>query len=211
MLFFIGLLAGIVPLLVMKAKGSARRIATRDTVLALISLVTLFALSRAAPATAAATQEHQGAVNAAMVLYILLAGIINGATLLIPGLSGAFLLLVMGLYPLVIYSISSVGAYISDPGNFALLRDILIVLAPFVIGGLAGCIGIARLMEKLLRDYHESAYAVILGLVLGSVVILAMDPIVYQSGTSPVSIVIGIIMLCAGCCAAYIMGKRSEK
>jgi len=211
MLLFMGLLAGIIPLLALKAKGATRRIAPREVVLAVVSMLALIALSRAVPAPTAESPEYPGAVNVVLLLLILLAGFINGATLLIPGLSGAFLLLIMGLYPLIIHSISSVGTYIGDPGNFALLQDTLIVLAPFGIGGIIGCIGIAKLMEKLLRDYHEAVYAVILGLVLGSIVVLALDPIVYQSGISAASIVIGIVMFFAGGFAAFIMGKRCEK
>jgi putative membrane protein len=211
MLFFIGLLLGIVPFVALEARGPERKVAPREVALAALSLVALFALSRIAPAAIEDPADTVSAMNVALVLYVLFAGILNGATLVIPGLSGAFLLLIMGLYPLVIYSISSIGVYISNPGNFPLLWDICLVMLPFGIGGVAGCLGMARLMEKLMRDFHRSVYAVILGLTLGSVVTLLQDPIVYQSGTSAASIAAGAAAFCAGFATAFILGKRGEK
>jgi putative membrane protein len=208
MLFFMGLLLGIVPLIFLKAKGSGPRIAPRELVLAIISMFVLYAFSRVVTATALTPTEAINNMNMALVLYIFLAGIINGATLVIPGLSGAFILLVMGLYPLVIYSISLIAVFLGDMGNSSLLLDICIVLLPFGLGAVIGCLAMARLMEKLMRNFKKAVYAVILGLLLGSLITLLQDPVVYQSGTSNISIIAGLVMFCLGSAASYILGKR---
>ena len=210
MLFFMGLLAGTVPLVASKAKEPARKIALREVVLIVVFLAAMLALSRFVTVPSADPAEAIGAMNAALVLYVLLAGIINGATLVIPGLSGAFLLLIMGLYPLVIHSISSVGVYLGDPGNFSLLLNIGIVLWPFGIGGVIGCLAMAKLMEKLMRDFHESVYAAILGLILGSLITLLLDNVIHGGGASVVSIAVGVIVFCIGCAGAYLLGKRCD-
>ena len=210
MLFFMGLLAGTVPLVASKAREPARKIALREIVLIVVFFAAMLALSRIVTVTAADPAEAIGNMNAALVLYVLLAGIINGATLVIPGLSGAFLLLIMGLYPLVIHSISSVGVYLGDPGNLSLLGDICIVLLPFGFGGVVGCLGMARLMEKLMRNFHESVYAAILGLILGSLVTLLLDNVIYGGVTAVVSVVVGVIVFCIGCAGAYLLGKRCD-
>jgi len=207
MLFFMGLLIGIIPLVAAKAKVAAKGRAPREFVLAIVAMFSLFLLSRMT-ASVVNPADNTGATNTVLVLYVLVAGIINGATLVIPGLSGAFLLLVMGLYPLVIGSISSIGELIGHSGNIALLQDVLTVLLPFGIGGIIGCLSMARLMEKLLRDYHEAVYATILGLIAGSVLTLSMDPLVYHSGVTALSLAAGAVTLCAGCALSYIMGKR---
>jgi len=211
MLFFMGLLAGTVPLISSKAKGQASKIAPREIVLASVSFLTLTVLSIAVNAASVNPEYAIGAMSVPLVLFVLLGGIINGATLVIPGLSGAFILLVMGLYPLIIYSISSIGYYVTNVGNLLLLRDIAIVLLPYGLGALIGCLAMARLMEKLMRDFHESVHAIILGLILGSFAILVKDPLVFQSGASVILFVAGALTFCAGFAAAYILGKKSSR
>jgi len=217
MLFFTGLLAGMIPLIAAKAfarpgrraeRPPSRRVTPSKIALTLLSLAALVVLSRAVNVTALDPEHALRAANVPLLLYILLAGIINGATLVIPGFSGAFVLLVMGLYPLVISAISSVGVFFQDIGNFALLRDIVIVLLPFGIGGVAGCLGMARIMEKLLCDFNEAVYAVIFGLLLGSIVTLLAGHVIVQSDLPVFSVIIGVVMFCVGSAAAFILGKR---
>ena len=208
MLLFIGLLLGIVPLIYSKAKGAAPRIALREITLAVISLFALYALSRVVNVTALNSADALSYINIGLVLSVFLAGIINGATLVIPGLSGAFILLIMGLYPLVIYSISSIAVFLGDLGNISLLRDIAVVLLPFGAGALFGCLGMARVMEMLMRNFPKAVYAVILGLILGSVITLLHDPLVYQSGTSIAFLIVGGLTFLSGCVVSYILGKK---
>ena len=214
MLFFTGLLVGIVPLITAKARGSnAAGIPPRKIVLAVLSLAALVALSRAMTQTVANPAEAIAAVSVSLVLYILVAGIINGATLVIPGLSGAFILLIMGLYPLIIHAVSSIGEFFLDMGNMSLLRNSAIVLLPFGGGALVGFLAMARLMEKLLRDFNEDVYAVILGLLLGSVIILLKDLFFSNGGTAALLpplpfLVAGALTFCAGCAAGYLLGKK---
>jgi putative membrane protein len=210
MLFFMGLLLGIVPLVFSKAKGVAPRIALREILLAVFSMSALYVLSRAVNETVVNPGDAIKAVNTVLILYIFLAGLINGATLVIPGLSGAFILLIMGLYPLIIYSISSIGTFFTDMGNFSLLRDICLVLLPFGIGGLIGCLCMARIMEKLMRSFNKSVYAVILGLLLGSVISLFQKPLMFQSGTSIILFIAGVVTFCVGFTVAYRLSKIHE-
>ncbi|MCL2233597.1 MAG: DUF368 domain-containing protein [Treponema sp.] len=210
MLFFTGLLAGMIPLVAAKARGpiaEKKLPEPRKIVLAAFSLLVLFAASRLMSTGAVAPAEALAAANAPLLLSIFLAGIINGATLVIPGLSGAFILLIMGLYPLVIFAISSVGDFLLDMGNVSLLRNIAIVLLPFGTGALLGLLGMARIMEKLMRDFPEEVYAVILGLLLGSLVVVVKDLFAGQeAGAAPLAA--GVLTFCAGCAAAYVLGKR---
>jgi putative membrane protein len=206
MLFFIGLLAGIIPFVFSKTKGAAPRIALREIVLGLFSLLILPALSFGITTGNFAASTG----NPTITLYVFFAGIINGATLVIPGLSGAFILLVMGLYPLVISSVSSIGVFIGGFGDISLLRDISIVLLPFGIGALFGCLGMARLMEKLTRYYCEAVYAVILGLILGSIITLIHDQIINFSDISIISLIAGAITFCTGCATAYTLGRKQR-
>ena len=209
MLFFTGLLAGVVPLVAAKAKGQNPGAAPRKIVLMLFSLAALIALSRAMTGTVVNPADAMDSMSFYLVLYVIAAGIINGATLVIPGLSGAFILLIMGLYPLIIYAVSYIGYFFLDMGNVLLLRNSAIVLLPFGAGALAGFFVMAKLMEKLLRDFHEDVYSVILGLILGSVITILKDLLSTAQGDTPVLfLAAGAVMFCAGCAASYILGKR---
>ena len=206
-LFFTGLLAGTIPLVATKAKGSAQRIMPREIFLSAFFLTALVALSLIVTADTIYPTDALNAMTVGLALFVFFAGIINGATLVIPGLSGSFLLLIMGLYPLIIYSISSIGSFFGEPGNFLLLRNISMILLPYGIGALVGCLGMARIMEKLMRNFHVSVYAAILGLLLGSLFILTRDHLL--GGSIPIAVlVIGIALFCIGCVLSYILGKK---
>jgi len=210
MMLFKGLLAGIVPLIALKTKKPEQKVSIREITIAALFLAALIAVARLGAVPETDPAEAGGAMNVALVLYVLLAGIINGATLVIPGLSGAFLLLIMGLYPLVIQSISSVGVYMGNLGNMSLLAEIGVVLIPFGVGGVIGLLGMARLMEKLLRDYREAVYAAILGLVIASLITLFLDFTIGGRGLPAAAIATGIILFCLGGVAAFFLGKRCD-
>ncbi|MCL2226886.1 MAG: DUF368 domain-containing protein [Oscillospiraceae bacterium] len=210
MLFFVGLLAGIVPLTYAYAKGAEKRIAPREIALAAIAMVGLYFLSTGFTGPEIVPADSAGTVNISVILVLFVAGIVNGATLVIPGLSGAFILLVMGLYPVIISTVSDIGTFLADPRNLELFFEICLVLAPFGIGALIGVLFMARLMEKLLRDYHKQVYAVIMGLVIASIVTLFQNPIVYQSGTSAPSIIAGAALCIAGFAIAFFLGKKAK-
>jgi len=208
MLLFMGLLLGVIPYVFSKAKGEAQKLGAREMILAIVPMLALFALSRGVTVTMVNPTETLGAMTMALMLYVFLAGAINGATLVIPGLSGSFLLLIMGLYPLIIYALASLGSFLLDPTDVTLLFHIFMVLVPFGIGALGGFFSMARLMERLIRDYSTAVYAVILGLVLGSAAALIEQPVLVQSGMTTAKMIAGAIMLCVGCVVSYLLGKR---
>ena len=207
LLFFAGLLAGIVPLIAIKAKGTTPWLAPRKIALALIAMIVLFALSGTRSTTVNPAYAI-GVMDLSVVLFLFLAGIINGATLVIPGLSGAFILLIMGLYPLVIYSVSHIGYFFLDIRNVSLLRDSAMVLVPFGVGALFGLLVTARIMEKLLRNFHDAVYAVILGLLLGSAILLLQDQIANRDDTPLLFLIVGAAAFCIGCVVSYLLGKK---
>jgi len=211
MLFFVGLLIGIIPLTYKYAKGSEKKIALREVLLALVALAFLYFITVGFTGPTINPNYADGGINFAIIAFLFIAGIVNGATLVIPGLSGAFILLIMGLYPVIISTVSDIGTYLTNPLNFELFFEILLVLAPFGLGALIGVIFMAKLMEKLLRDYHKQVYAIILGLIIASVVTLFQNPIIYQSGVSTSGIIIGAALCVAGFFIAFLLGKKAKQ
>jgi putative membrane protein len=92
-----------------------------------------------------ATPEHP--------LFIFLCGSIAICAMLLPGISGSFILLIMGKYA---YILSAVGKL-----------DLLVVL-PFVLGCLVGLLSFSRLLKWLLDRWHDTVLASLIGLLIGS-------------------------------------------
>jgi len=91
--------------------------------------------------------------------FLFIAGIISISAMILPGLSGSFILLVMGVYGYVV-------------GLINLLKEmdmsVLLPIGVFGVGLVLGLFSFARLMEYLLKKYHSVTMAFLIGLMLGS-------------------------------------------
>ena len=81
------------------------------------------------------------------------AGAIGIAALVLPGVSGAFILVLLGQYGRVIAAIASLD---------------VVALLPFALGALVGLATIARLLDLLLRRAMDVTMAALLGVILAS-------------------------------------------
>jgi len=109
-------------------------------------------------------------------LIILLSGIIAISGMILPGLSGSYLLLLMGNYTLIM--VDSVNAlyftitdlislnfdFIDDPERVYLLQ----VLFFFTLGSVSGLILFSNLLSSLLKNFKSLTIAIIVGFIAGS-------------------------------------------
>ena len=89
------------------------------------------------------------------LLFIFLCGAIAICTMILPGISGSFILVVMGKYDYMMSAVSNL-----DWG----------VLAVFALGCLAGILAFAKLLHWLLARWETQTMLVLTGFVLGSLV-----------------------------------------
>lgn len=82
-----------------------------------------------------------------------LAGALAICAMILPGVSGTYVLLLLGLYPTFLRAIT----------EFQIL-----VLASFGIGCVVGLLSFAHVLSWLLRTYHSATMAVLTGFLLGS-------------------------------------------
>ncbi|MDR0325062.1 MAG: DUF368 domain-containing protein [Oscillospiraceae bacterium] len=211
MLFFIGLITGIIPIIFTKIKDPGRGVKgfkpgqiAQIAVPVLVLAVTSYLKADEAVEAAAVIS----AMNIPYMIFIFFAGIAAAAALIIPGISGSFVLLLIGVYPLVTYSLDSIRRWLGDMGNMELLLDICKVMIPLGVGIIIGGLSMARLIEKLLKNYYKTIYSIIFGLLIGSVYALFNDPIVYQSGVSMWMTVIGIVTFLLGGVLSFTLGKK---
>ena len=90
--------------------------------------------------------------------YLVLCGVIAICSMILPGLSGSFILFIMGNYRLV-----AIDA-IND-------RDISI-LFPVIIGAVGGLIAFSHILSWVFKRYKDETISILTGFILGSVSIL---------------------------------------
>ena len=207
MMFFIGLIAGIIPIIFSKVKEPGKKLQPGGTALIGAPILLIVVLSGIKGMSVANPAEVIATIGLPQMLFLVLAGILAAAALVVPGISGSFVLLLIGIYPLATYSISSLRFLISEPGT-ELLTDIIKVLLPLGIGIIIGGLSMCRLIERLLERHYTTAYSIIFGLLTGSIYALLKEQIVTQSGAEPRTIVIAIITCVAGSILSYNLGKK---
>lgn len=110
-----------------------------------------------------------GALPVGWVTF-LVAGIIAAAAMVLPGISGSYLLLIFGLYvPLT----RGVKDFLSALKDFDMATAVPLafgVILPTGVGVLLGIVGLANGLTWLLERYRKPTLGVLLGLLLGSVV-----------------------------------------
>jgi putative membrane protein len=92
--------------------------------------------------------------------YVFLSGSIAVSALLLPGISGSFILLLMGMYTYVIPTVKS-ALKTFDP-------DQIIILVVFGSGMLVGMLVFARLLSWTFKHFHDLTLAVLTGFLIGS-------------------------------------------
>ncbi|MBQ7283970.1 MAG: DUF368 domain-containing protein, partial [Oscillospiraceae bacterium] len=174
--FFAGLVAGSIPLIYGMAK-SKRPVNKTDknyiiyTILAFALVIFLSTMKTAEGGTAVV-----GAVPVSLMIKAFFGGLIACAAMIVPGISGSFMLVLMGLYNVVIGYVALVKDFLLT-FDMAILVSIIKFCAPLGVGMLVGAILISRAIEFLMNKYHTETYYIILGLILGSLIGIFLDPI----------------------------------
>ncbi|MHC4817850.1 MAG: DUF368 domain-containing protein [Planctomycetota bacterium] len=94
-------------------------------------------------------------------LLLVVAGIAGASAMILPGVSGAYLLLVLGQYETILGAVDQ-----CKHGEFG---DALPVMLPVAIGVVVGIAGVSNLMRWALKHREKATLGVLLGLLLGSV------------------------------------------
>lgn len=90
-------------------------------------------------------------------IYMILCGIVAVCSMILPGLSGSYVLLLMGNYLLVLSAVSSF--------NFS-------ILVPLMIGCVVGLITLSRLLSYLFKNFKDQTIGTLAGFVAGSLLII---------------------------------------
>jgi putative membrane protein len=184
--FFIGVIAGSVPLVYNRVREpSSLRPSLLSVICAVLALAVMIVMAILRPDEGAAIYTE---LTLPLVGMLAFAGVLTAMAMIIPGISGAFLLLVTGLYLTVLQAVSDLN---------------ILLLMPFVFGVGVGLFAGAALVRFLLSKAPRETYGAVLGLVTGSVIVL------YPGGFGEGAVIIfSIISLLAGGIISFFLGKR---
>lgn len=104
------------------------------------------------------------------VLLFFLGGLAGAAAMILPGVSGGYLLLVLGAYVPILGGIDAFRAAVSVGDTAAVVSVGTGIILPVGAGVLAGIAGVSHLLRWLLDRYESATLGVLLGLLVGAVV-----------------------------------------
>ncbi|MBE5741017.1 MAG: DUF368 domain-containing protein [Clostridiales bacterium] len=144
-----------------------------------------------------------------MVFYFVLGGVVS-ITQIIPGLSCSALLMAFGQFGAILASI-----------HFDYLKAnplVIVTLLLLVIGFLIGLVVFSKLLNKLFEKKRDDTFTMIVGLSLGSIVTMFLNPDIYAAYTSWVSVGevfkylgIGVVLLAVGFIISYMLVRYQRK
>jgi putative membrane protein len=154
--------------------------------------------------------------------YLVLSGIAAVCSMILPGLSGSFILILMGNYELV--AIEAINDFRLD------------VLGPVFLGIVGGLLAFSHLLSWIFRNFRNHTLAVLTGFIAGSLIILwpwkepvfrvdQYGDILVRPDGSPViqnydrfipdtlttEVVVAIFLMIAGYLTIWIIEKMAEK
>lgn len=182
---FMGLILGSLPYIMKHSALKAFKL--RYLVLALLGLVIVIGMGlmpepeKSLPITELTLQSAALLFGAAFLASI---------AMVIPGISGSFLLLLMGMYSAM-------------QNAFSTLNTPIMFL--FVSGTILGVVCVSKTISALLRRFHTATYSVITGLVVGSALIL------FPGFSSGKHLLIDVFSFAIGLCLSLFLGTNTKE
>jgi len=130
-------------------------------------------------------------------LYIIFGGFLAVSAMFLPGISGSFILYLIGLYEFVYGALHNITTEYK-------------IIAYFSIGIILGAIFISRLIDFLFKNYKNNTLSLLFGLVIGALSIPIKD-IYLSTHFTPLSILLIILYLLFGLMIVKIISAINQK
>ncbi len=126
------------------------------------------------------------------LIVIFISGLIAICAMILPGISGSFLLLLLGQYQYMLNALNSKN---------------LIEIFVFCIGALIGILGFSKLLNYLLEKYESATMAFLIGIMLGTLRLPIMKITANMTGSWIVCIILAIIAFVL----IFVLEKKFKK
>ena len=112
--------------------------------------------------------------------FVFFCGIISVSGMTIPGLSGSFLLLILGNYNLLLVdSVNALFLVVSDiifldfdSLSNPIIQRLLIIIFVFTIGSLSGLILFSNILKRVLKKFPKQTLSAIIGFISGTLILV---------------------------------------
>ena len=123
-----------------------------------------------------------------------LCGVVLAISKVMPGISGSSLLIALGLFDVTIHSVADLDIYF---------------IAPLCVGLLIGLLGFAKVMDFCLKRYRTQTYMLIMGLTIGSLLVIIQELI--EESLDMWGWAVCIVMAILGVAASYAFTLYGRK
>ena len=191
-LFFIGIIIGGLPLLLKKVKGTSN---ISNYIIFSITFMIIMIM------TFASVKDNNislSVINIGTIIGLFISGVIAATTMILPGISGSFMLMLFGYYTPIVNTISDLSKLNNILHN-------LIILGFLGMGILLGIFASAKAIEALLKKYEIKTYYGILGFVVASIISIFITSI--SNTINAIQIIVGIIFMILGIILGKVMAK----
>ncbi|MRH43661.1 DUF368 domain-containing protein [Aquibacillus halophilus] len=183
---FLGLIIGVLPYLYTKSDARTTFKAQHFIVLiigaVLVASMLFFRSGESDPVTD---------VTLTTYIWLFFSGFLASSAMILPGISGSFLLLIIGAYTTILNAVSEMKL------------DILVVL---FVGIVLGLITMSKIIHYFMENYTIGTYALVIGLVVGSVFVI------FPGWPSDVSgLVLSVFTFSIGLLVAFLLGRIEYK
>ena len=101
------------------------------------------------------------------LFYIFICGSIAVCAMILPGISGSFILLLLGAYTSILGAVSNLLSAL-NASNWDLVFSNGLILVVFVIGCIVGLLSFSKLLNWLFKKAHQVTIAILTGFLIGS-------------------------------------------
>lgn len=190
-MFFIGLILGGIPLIIKlgTAEKKAKPLCLLPFVISMAIVIGLTVLEKLD--LFSMTAENVTGFDVIFMLKLILCAAIAAVTMIIPGISGSFMMMLLGVYETIIGALNDWNFY---------------VIIPFAIGAIIGIIFGAKLISILLKKNKLMVYSAIMGMVVGSVYAILPDGFGFNLSTG-----YGFAFMLIGVLASVLVEKMNTE
>lgn len=162
--------------------------------------------------------------------FVFISGYISVTGMTLPGLSGSFLLILLGMYKLcLVDTINNLAYMVSEiiSGHFNVFQNkeavhLLFVLLIFVLGSFVGLVTLSKLIKKLFENHQVKTTALIGAFIIGSIGIIWPWRISVKSDQSVllnerylpainIELIYHLIVFAIGVYCVYLIERRKAK
>lgn len=181
-LVFVGLILGSVPMILSKTMDSEMTKSSR--IIFALAVVFMIYMGVSTPDDSSIIVMETLTVSSGLRLF--LSSVVAAGAMIIPGISGSFILLLLGIYTTILTAVSNLN---------------ILVLMPVGLGCVVGVLLFAKVIDGLFQKYNQETYCGILGLMLGSIFIIFPEFIIN------VEFAVGVMLAVLAAVTAYKFSK----